>query len=112
VERLIRNNVTSSDWVYGDFTAYYAAKAQAAQVFMPNYLLTTPFRPEEKQRITVLAVDPMNLSLATNAIGGVWLDTGRGYVPVHGGWKWKLGFLATPNYRLEVYRRAPSVSGQ
>jgi hypothetical protein len=108
VEKLIRNSVTSSDWLYGDFTAYYAAKTQAAQVFMPNYLLTSPFRPEEKQRMTVLVVDPKNLSLATNAVGGVWLDTGQGFIPMHRGWKWKIGFLATPNYRLQVYRRAPS----
>jgi hypothetical protein len=105
VETLIRNNVIPGDWLYGDFTAYYAAKVHAGQVFMPNYLLTTPFRPDEKARITVLVVDPNNLRFATNAIGGSWMDTGHGFVPAHGGWKWKFGFLATPNYRLQVYRR-------
>jgi hypothetical protein len=107
VEKLVRENINQSDWMYGEHATYYAAKTRAARLFLPFYLPAFP--DSEKQRLTVLMVAPADLTETTNVIGGNWLDTGVGYVPRRSGFlgtKLNMGFLSTHNYRLEVYRRA------
>lgn len=106
VTAFVRQNVTASDWLYGDHVAYYAAKPVAARVFMPFYLPAMP--DEEKQRVTVLVIAPGNLTEATNAIGGNWVSTGARLSPQRVtlfGTNWKRGFLSMPNQELEVFRR-------
>jgi len=107
VEKLVRENVTGSDWMYGEFSTYYAAKGRVARTFMPMYLPS--FLPDEKERVTVLLVAPKDLEEVTNVIGGNWVSTGKRFVPERSGFlgtKMKMGFLSTQNYELEVYRRA------
>ena len=107
VEKLVHENVTGSDWMYGEFSTYYAAKQTAAQIFLPMYL--PAFLPEEKARLTVLVIAPKNFSEVTNAIGGIWISTGKKFVPEEKGfWATRrdMGFLSMQNYQLEVYRRA------
>jgi hypothetical protein len=106
VEKIVRENVTGSDWLYGEFSTYYAAKRTAARTFMPLYL--PAFLPDEKERITVLVVAPKNFNEVTNAIGGNWISTGKRFVPERNGFwaaRRNMGFLSTQNYELEVYRR-------
>ncbi|HSY20097.1 MAG TPA: hypothetical protein VK815_17255, partial [Candidatus Acidoferrales bacterium] len=106
VEKLLRENVTADDWVYGDFSTYYAAKKTAARVFLPLYL--SAFAEGEKERVTVLVVSPRNLEEATHAIGGEWVTTGKGFTPSRNGFwasRRNMGFLSTLNYDLKVYRR-------
>jgi hypothetical protein len=106
VEKLVRENVTSNDWLYGDFSTYYAAKKTAARVFMPLYLAA--FLPSEKGRLTVLVIAPENFNAATNIIGGTWGSTGKKFTPASNGFwatRRNMGFLSTQNYELEIYRR-------
>lgn len=106
VEKLVTENVSASDVMYGEFATYYAAKSRAAKVFMPFYL--PAFRPDEKAEVSVLVIYPSSLAEVTNLIGGAWVDTGRGHTPRRAplfGAEWGMGFLGVPDYRLEVYRR-------
>ncbi len=106
VEKVVRENVTGTDWMYGEFSTYYAAKRTAARTFMPLYL--PAFLPDEKERITVLVIAPKNLNEVTNVIGGNWISTGKGFAPKRRGFwaaRRNMGFLSTQNYELEVYRR-------
>ncbi len=106
VEKLVVENVTASDWIYGEFSTYYAGKRTAAQVFMPLYL--TAFRESEKERLTVLVIAPKDFDEVTKMIGGNWVATGKSFVPERKGfWESRrnMGFLSTQNYELAVYRR-------
>jgi len=106
VEKIVRENVNSSDWMYGEFSTYYAAKRTVARTFMPLYL--PAFLPDEKERITVLVIAPKNFNEVTNAIGGNWISTGKRFEPERNGFwaaRRNMGFLSTQNYELEVYRR-------
>jgi hypothetical protein len=93
--------------MFGDHTTYYAAKPNAARVFMPVYL--PAMSDAEKQRLTVLILAPDKLAEATNVISGNWVSTAR--LTPHRrpllGTDWKWGFLSMPNYELEFFRRAP-----
>ncbi len=107
VTSFVRQNVTASDWLYGDHEAYYAAKPVAARTFMPFYL--PAMLDEEKQRLTVLVIAPGNLPEVTNTVGGNWVSTGARLSPQRRallGTDWKRGFLSMPNQELEVFRRA------
>ncbi|MDB6023711.1 MAG: hypothetical protein JWQ04_3568 [Pedosphaera sp.] len=106
VEKLLRENVNASDWLYGEHAAYYAAKRTAARTFMPLYL--SAFLPEEKQRLTVLIITPKDFDEVTNVIGGNWISTGKKFTPERNGFwasRRNMGFLSMRNYELEVYRR-------
>lgn len=106
VEQLIRGNVSGTDWFYGEFTTYYAAKKTAARVFMPLYL--PAFSESEKQRLTVLALAPRDFDMVTRIIGGNWVPTGKGFTPARKGFwadKRDMGFLSNMNYELKIYRR-------
>jgi len=106
VENLVQENVLTTDWMYGEFATYYAAKTRAARVFMPYYL--PAMLNSEKTRINVLVIAPKNFDEVTKTIGGDWASTGKKFVPERSGFlgtRVNLGFLSTQNYHLEVYRR-------
>ena len=102
----MRENITPTDWMYGEFATYYAAKPRAERIFLPYYL--TAILSREKSRINVLMIAPKNLDEVTKTIGGHWASTGKKFVPERSGFwgtKINLGFLSTQYYNLEVYRR-------
>lgn len=106
VEKLISQNVNEHDWVYGDFSIYYAAKQRAAGIYTPLYI--NEFLPEEKERLTVLAIASEEFQTVTNIIGGNWISTGQKFIPERAGFwssRHNMGFLSTQNYELEIYRR-------
>ncbi len=108
VERLIRDNTSSADWIYCDYGAFYASKLHGAKAFAPTYLAA--IQPEEKSKITALVIHPRHFNEVTNVLGGVWIPTGAELVPAREGLfgtDWRGGFLAMQNYRFTVYRRAP-----
>jgi hypothetical protein len=114
VEKLVRENVSAADVMYGEFPTYYAAKTRAAKVFLPKY--APAMLPSEKTQVTVLIIYPELLNDVTNAIGGSWEATGKGHVPRKPplfGSEWGVrgnGFLGMPDYRLAVYRRRPTAA--
>ena len=106
VNKIVDQNVRDNDWLYGDFSTYYAGKLKAERTFMPLYLAA--FLPSEAERISVLVIAPQDLNEVTNVIGGNWVATGKKFVPERDGFwaaRRNMGFLSTQNYQLEVYRR-------
>src|SRR6185436_15884809 len=103
VEKLVQENVAATDWMYGEFATYYAAKTRVERVFMPYYL--PAMLSSEKSRIDVLVIAPKNFDEVTQIVGGHWASTGKRFVPERSGFlgtKINLGFLSTQNYHLEV----------
>jgi hypothetical protein len=106
VETFVTQTISSNDWVYCDFPAYYPAKTTAAMVFLPTYQLSK----EDKAKINVLVIDPDDRTSVVKNIGGNWAATGAA-----------LDSGAAPNrktscfrirgsaklYRLAVLRRTP-----
>lgn len=106
VEALSGRNVTKTDWVFCDFGAYYAVKKRAAVVILPPYLNVIP--SYEKERISVLIINPGALETVRRKLGGEWYDTGDGISPeVEGlfGFPIQVGLLTLPKYKLRVFRR-------
>jgi multisubunit Na+/H+ antiporter MnhB subunit len=106
VEKLVRENITNTDWVFGELATYYAVKPRAAPTFTTYYL--PAMLSGEKSRINVLVIAPNNFEAVTKAIGGHWLSTEKKFVPQRSGFlgtKLDLGILTRQNYHLEVYRR-------
>jgi hypothetical protein len=108
VATLVGKAVTGTDWMYGDYSTYYAAKTLVKRVFFGPYYLSA-FLDQEKRQLTVLIIAPEHLQTVTNMVGGRWVSTGERFVPQRRGFlgtKLNMGFLTLDNYELEVYRRA------
>ena len=102
----VTHNVSSNDWVYCDFPAYYPAKTAAAMIFLQGYQLSI----DEKSRISALVIDPDDFATNVKEIGGNWaavdqaLDTGA---PQKGAKSWHRFLGGAKLYRLAAYRRLP-----
>jgi len=95
VETLVENNVTKDDWVLSDYSAYYAAKKIGATVILPNYTESSLFPSiPEKEKITVMVINPNTLEKVLTRVGGKWDNTGKGIRS------------RMEDYTLQVYRRS------
>lgn len=74
---LIRQNLSPNDWVYTDYSSYFAVRSVTPHVFMP-YVIADKFKPA----INVLVVSPADFeSYAHSLMGGEWHDTGQSITP-------------------------------
>ncbi len=75
----VETHVTKDDWVLTDYGAYYAVKIKAAKVFALHYLKT--LSADERQRITVLIIDPDYFTKLQTVVGGEWHPVGQEIKP-------------------------------
>jgi hypothetical protein len=74
IEALVRKNLNHDDWVYTQYSGYFAVREMTPYVFIPFVI---PDRYHDK--ITVLVVSPNDFdTYAHGIIGGEWRDTGEG----------------------------------
>jgi hypothetical protein len=74
IEALDQKNLKSDDWVYTEYSGYYAARRVTKHVFIP-FVIPSRYR----DRITVLVVSPADYEdFVHSVIGGDWRDTGAG----------------------------------
>jgi MFS family permease len=74
IDAVIRKEITSSDWVYTDYSAYFAVRKVTPYVVIP-YVIPD----QDKEKVTVLVVTPQAFNEYAKAIvGGNWYDTGVG----------------------------------
>jgi hypothetical protein len=106
VQAMVTRTVQPTDWVYADFTAYYAAKARAERVFLPTYHMGPQhLTVGERNRISVLIVPPENFEEMAALLGGTWQPAGPG---VNTAISERAGIaFGSPLYDLQVYRREP-----
>jgi hypothetical protein len=107
IEPLAEKYVTSSDWVYADYSAYFAVRKITPYVLMP-YVIPDDY----KNNISILIVSPKAFGEYAGAIvGGDWFDTGDGIVPTgHDLVPHETSFAILMQRRvdLRVYKRIPS----
>jgi hypothetical protein len=73
IESLARNNLNGTDWVYTQYSGYFAVRKITPHVFIP-YLIPDQYR----NKISVLLVSPEDFTGYVHAIiGGEWRDTGQ-----------------------------------
>jgi len=104
-DQLVAKNIREGDFAYGNPSVYYALRRHD---LAPNvgYRIHS-FRPEERKRLTVLFLNPAEVSYVTENLGGTWRKVDE-FKPGRSGFlgtPYNLGFLSLYNYQLEVYRR-------
>jgi len=104
VEAFVQRNVTSSDWIYCDYAAFYAAKRAAAVVLLPGYAERVGVPPDEAARVRVLIVAPANFAAAQALIGGKWEKQKDELIPPGDQNGSRHGAAL---YHLAVYNRSP-----
>jgi hypothetical protein len=107
VQQFVTSNVRSDDWVYVDPQGYYPAKLTGATTFFRD---PANMPSAQKNRFTVCVISPDRVWILKE-LGGAWYSTGQDMIPSRTGLfgsnnRW--GFLSLSNYRLSVYRRAPT----
>ncbi len=74
IDAMDQQYLASSDWVYTQYSGYFAARKVTDHVFMP-FLVPEPY----KDKVNVLIVSPSDYKEYVHAImGGEWRDTGIG----------------------------------
>lgn len=105
VSAFVRAHVRPDDVAVADFKAYYALREMTLRPFAITYL--PAIRTEERDRVTVLIVKPLDLQAVQHVIGGKWLSTGAKAAPRQP--NSLLGLivkeLRDDDYPLLVYRR-------
>jgi hypothetical protein len=105
VDEYISKVVEPGDYVYSDFSAYYAIKKRAAYILFPTHLRMATNK--EKEKISLIIFNPQpsarkkwnpGFTDIKNALGGEWCDTGF-TLGIKGGYK------QSSAYKLKAYRR-------
>lgn len=113
VEELAAAHIVKDDWVFCDYGAYYAVKNRAEMVFVMNSRKKLSESAEDRQRITVMIVDPSSAEKVQTVIGGKWYRVGTEIKPTRGMLTEELFGISIPfgifqtKYNLQVYRRSP-----
>jgi hypothetical protein len=77
IDELVGRSVTAADWVYADYSAYFAVRSVTPHVFMPYTILA-----RYRDNISVIIVSPRAFNDYAHAIvGGEWYDTGENIIP-------------------------------
>ncbi len=103
IETLVHNTVKHDDWVYTQYSAYFAVREMTPYVFIPFLI---PARYHDK--INVLVVSPNDFDTYAHAIiGGEWRDTGEGITDSGHDLLSNSGFAILLQRRIDlrVYRR-------
>jgi hypothetical protein len=110
VHRIVTANVEKDDRVLCDYQVYFAAKAKALEVFLPQYvkLMST----EEKRSVTLLIGSDEALTAWRSRLGGEWNMAAEGIVPTQTtilqrltGKDIDVGLIGQ-KYRFKIYKRA------
>lgn len=102
VEELVERNVTSRDWVFADFQAYYPVKRIAAVTFLPPYERVMP--ADDRARVTVLILGKASFK-HRHVFPGEWIKTDELASPADAGiFGLRRAHGARP-YELVVLRR-------
>lgn len=105
VEALAERNVKPDDWVYFDYSAYYAVKgkvAAAAEFF--GWQLGV-MSPQEKAKISLMIIPVEQFDRVTTKLGGHWSDIGDSVTPAQGRSVFFSGRWLAQSYDLHVFRR-------
>jgi MFS family permease len=102
VESLISRNVGPKDWVYTDYSAYFAVRKHTHYVFIPFVI-----PPQYRDKISVMVLPPGDFEkFAHSIIGGEWHDTGDSiFSPGHDLVRRNFAGLLQRRNDLKVYRR-------
>ena len=74
IEKLVQKDLSSDDWVYTQYSGYFAVRNVTPHVFIP-YVMPDRYR----DNISVLVLSPEDFAAYGHAIiGGDWRDTGEG----------------------------------
>ncbi|MBD2019943.1 hypothetical protein H6F43_07045 [Leptolyngbya sp. FACHB-36] len=107
MELLAERTVKSEDWAYCNFGSYFVVKKRADEVFLPSHL--PALSDSDRDRISVLFIQPDGLKKAKAALGGQWYDSGEGMKPRRNA-ALNFGPLALDEYNLRVFRRTQKAS--
>jgi hypothetical protein len=117
VDRIVREIVRPTDWVYSEFEAYYPAKRIAAVLFLPPFAGLTPemhgvvppLAAAERDSIDLLILKPATEERSLRFFGGRWGLVGR-YSAIREGDTSSGIFVGRGSkpYDLRLYRREPS----
>jgi hypothetical protein len=114
VQEIVTDHVGSADWILCDYQVYYAAKAKAVQVFLPDYIRLMSM--EEKNKVTLLIGSDDALETWRNKLGGDWNLVDQGIMPAQEtilqrltGQNMDVGLLGK-KYRFKIYRRHTDTS--
>ena len=96
VEALVQAHVHPDDHVYCDGAAYYAVKQRASVETGFRHLAT--MAPRQKDRVSVLVIEPARLEPVQRAIGGRWRAVWRSTGDPRG---WRRAAIWRPAWRAE-----------
>ena len=104
VDNFVDQNISSQDWVYCQYAAYYAVKEKAAKTYVEDWSFSANVPlPEEVARINVIISSPTDYPRMAKGLGGQWQDTGQELITM------PKGFFGAAsgdyNYDLRVYKR-------
>jgi hypothetical protein len=108
IDTLVQQNLKYDDWVYTQYSGYFAVKKVTPNVFIP-FQIADRYR----DKISVLLVSPADYDEYAHAIvGGDWQDTGKGIsdighdlLPAD-----NLALLLQRRINLRIYRRVAAPS--
>jgi hypothetical protein len=110
IEKLVRRAVKPQDWVFGDAAVYYATKSVCQEYFNTAYTgskLLPKMPADERNRVTVMILNPVDFPAAVQKVGGDWVETGDGVIS---GQPSAAGPHDLPRgYALRVYRRKTEI---
>lgn len=107
VESLVKRNIQNTDWVLCDAEAYYAVKPIAQVMFTSDNL--GRISPQDKERISVLIIDPDDFQQIATRLGGAWTDINDSIIPSTRrllGFRKGFGNYLSKTYNLQVFRRS------
>jgi hypothetical protein len=109
VQEIVSANVEKDDRVLCDYPVYFAAKAKAVEVFLPEYVKL--MSPEEKNSVTLLIGSDAMITSWRSVLGGEWNITAQGILPKRPtilqrltGKDMDVGLIGK-KYRFRIYKR-------
>ena len=103
VEALVERNVKENDWVYSNSSTFYAMKSRSNPVFFEAYSFNKS--TEEKNKISLLILNPNDYEKESRKVGGKWYPSGDGIKPKQPGFLGLKSSIILSKYNLQVYRR-------
>ena len=109
VEQLVHEHVKPGDCVYDEGAAYYAVKPRAE--VQAGFRRLGTMTPQQKDRASVLVIDPGQLQGVQHSMGGQWQPASNVLRPSRGPWLGMESEYFLNAYTLQVFRRKTTAEG-